>query len=76
MYGINEIRKQNAQKKADHENSRDGTFCVLKDGTVLLRKDIRSRMITEEEEVRKFLTEVRDKPTAEIKAAVLARFED
>lgn len=75
MYGINEIRKQNAQKRADFENSRDGTFAVLRHGGILLRSGVRSRVIDDKEEAAAFLASVRDKGTGYIKKVVQSHFE-
>lgn len=70
MYGISEIQKQNAHNRAEHEHSREGTFCVLQDGSVLLRRSGSSRNLTDKEEVARFLDEVRDATAGQIKNTV------
>ena len=75
MYHVSEIRKQNAQRKADFDNSRDGTFAVLRHGGILLRSGARSRTIDDKEEAAAFLAKVRDKGTGYIKQVVKSYFE-
>jgi hypothetical protein len=75
MYHINEIRKQNAQKQADLNNAREGTFCVLRDGSVLLRNGVFSKTIDDKADAASFLERVRDQSTGVIKGIVKSYFE-
>jgi hypothetical protein len=75
MTGINEIRKANAQKKADFDNARDGTFCTLRHGGILLRCGPRSKTIDDKAEADEFLARVRDKGTGYVKQVVKSYFE-
>lgn len=75
MYGINEIRKQNSQRKADFDNARDGTFAVLRHGGILLRNGVRSRTIDDKVEAAEFLAKVKDKGTGYVKQVVQSYFE-
>lgn len=75
MYHISETRKQNAQKKADFDNARDGTFCVLRHGGILLRNGARSKTIDDKQEAASFLHKVRDKGTGYVKQIVQSYFE-
>lgn len=74
MYSINEIRKQNNQKQADFDNARDGTFCVLRNGGILLRHGARSKTIDDKQEAADFLARVKDKGTGFIKVVVKEHF--
>lgn len=74
MHGINEIRKQNAQKQADFENARDGTYCVLRHGGVLIRS-IRSSKTLDGDDAKEFLAKVRDKGTGYVKQVVNSYFQ-
>jgi hypothetical protein len=74
MYSISEIRKQNAQKKADFDNARDGTFCTLQGGGILLRHGARSKTIDDHKEANEFLERVRGKSTALIRDIVISYF--
>lgn len=73
MYGINEIKKQNVQNDADLKNSRDGTFAVLRDGSILIRSGIRSKNL-EGSDASEFLDKVRDKSTGFIRETVKSYF--
>lgn len=73
MYSINEIRKQNSQKQADFENARDGTFCTLRCGGVLIRS-IRSSKVLDGDDAKAFLTKVKDKGTGYVKQVVNSYF--
>ena len=75
MYGINEIKKQNAQKQADHDNSRKGTFCVLRDGSILLRSGPSSKTIDSKEDAAAFLETVRERSSGFIRGVVQSHFE-
>lgn len=67
--------KRDAQEKADLDNARDGTFCVLKHGGILLRSGAVSKTIDNKDEVASFLAKVRDKGTGYIKLVVKSYFE-
>lgn len=73
MFGINEIRKQNNQRKTDLDNSRDGTFCTLANGGVLIRS-IRSSKTLDGPDAQEFLAKVKDKGTGYIKTVVAGYF--
>jgi hypothetical protein len=74
MYGINEIKKQNAQKQADHENSRNGTFCVLRDGSILLRSGSASKTIDSKEDAAAFLETIRERSSGFVRGVVQSYF--
>lgn len=74
MHGINEIKKQNAQAKANYDNSRQGTFCVLQNGNVLLRSGAQSKTIECKEEAAEFLDLVRGRTSGFIRGVVQAHF--
>lgn len=73
MNGISEIRKINSQRKADLDNSRNGTFCTLANGGVLIRS-IRSSKTLDGPDAQEFLAKVRDKGTGYIKTVVAGYF--
>ena len=73
MYSISEIRKQNNQKKTDLDNARDGTFCILRHGGVLIRS-IRSSKTLEGRDAKEFLDKVKDKGTGYVKQVVNSYF--
>lgn len=73
MFSINEIRKQNSQKQADFENSRDGTYCSLRCGGVLIRS-IRSSKVLDGDDAKAFLAKVKDKGTGYVKQVVKSYF--
>lgn len=73
MYHISEIRKQNSQKQADHENARDGTFCTLANGGVLIRSS-RSSKVLDDKDAEEFLAKVKDKGTGYVKKVVASYF--
>ena len=75
MYSINEIRKQNNQRKADFDNARDGTFAVLRDGGILLRHGVFSKIIDDKAEAADFLAKVKDKGTGYVKLVVKSYWE-
>jgi len=75
MYGINEIKKQNAQKQADHDNSRKGTFCVLRDGSILLRSGVSSRVLDSDVDITTFLESVRGRSSGVVREVVQSHFE-
>jgi len=75
MYGINEIKKQNAQKQADLENSRNGTFCALRDGTILLRSGVASKTIDSKEDAAAFLETIRGRSSGFVRSVVQSYFE-
>ena len=75
MYHINEIRKRNSQHKADLDNAREGTFCTLRCGGILLRKGAVSKTIDDKQEAATFLARVRDKGTGYTKQVVKSYFE-
>ena len=75
MNGISEIRKANAQRKADFDNARDGTFAVLRHGGILLRCGARSKTIDDKVDAAAFLAKVKDKGTGYVKNVVKSYFE-
>ena len=74
MDGINEIKTQTAQKQADIENSRNGTFCVLRDGSILLRSGSASKTIDSKEDAAAFLETVRERSSGFIRGVVQSYF--
>lgn len=74
MYHVSEIRKINSQKRADVSNSREGTFCSLRDGSVLIRNGARSKTIEKTAAI-EFLEQVRGQSTGFIKNLVLSHFQ-
>lgn len=74
MYGINEIKKQNSQKQADFDNARNGTFCVLSSGGILIRSGVFSKTIDDKEKVGEFLDKVKGKSTGIIRSVVQSYF--
>jgi hypothetical protein len=74
MHGINEIKKQNAQAKANYDNSRQGTFCVLQNGNVLLRSGAHSKTIENEGEAAEFLNHVRGRTSGYVRGVVQGYF--
>jgi sensor histidine kinase regulating citrate/malate metabolism len=75
MMGVSEIRKINSQRKADFDNARDGTFCVLRHGGILIRNGARSKTIDDKAEAAEFLAKVKDKGTGYVKQVVKSYFE-
>jgi hypothetical protein len=75
MYGINEIKKQSAQAKADHENSRKGTYCVLRDGSILLRSGVATRVLDSEVDTTDFLESIRGRSSGIVRKVVQSHFE-
>lgn len=75
MYGVNEIKKQNANNQADLDNSRDGTYATFQDGSVLLRSIRSTKTIDDKAEAAAFLEKVRGKSTGVIKEVVLSYFQ-
>lgn len=73
MYSLSTIRRINNQKQADLDNSRDGTFCTLSNGGVLIRS-IRSSKTLDGPDAQEFLAKVRDKGTGYIKTVVAGYF--
>lgn len=73
MYPLNTLKKLNKQKQADFENSRDGTFCTLVHGGVLIRS-IRSSKVLDGDDAKAFLAKVKDKGTGYIKQVVKSYF--
>ena len=74
MYPLNTIQKQNGLKQVDHENAREGTFCVLQDGSILIRNRNAARTIEDKKAAKAFLESVRGKSTGAIKEIVLSHF--
>jgi hypothetical protein len=74
MHGINEIKKQNAQAKANYDNSRQGTFCVLQNGNILLRSGAQSKTIESKEEAAEFLDQVRGRTSGFVRGVVQGHF--
>jgi len=67
--------KRDHKEKADLDNARDGTFCTLRHGGILLRSGARSRTIDDVKEAAAFLAKVRDKGTGYVKLTVKSYFE-
>lgn len=74
MQNINTIARLNAQQRADHENTRNGTYCVLRHGGVLLRSGVRSKTLDDPKEASSFLAQVRGKNTGIIRKVVQSFF--
>jgi hypothetical protein len=74
MQNINTIARLNAQERADHENSRNGTYCVLRHGGILLRSGVRSKTLDNPEEAAGFLEQVRGKNSGIIRQVVQSFF--
>jgi hypothetical protein len=76
MQNINTIARLNAQQRADHDNSRKGTFCVLRHGGILLRNGVRSKTLDEPEEASSFLKQVRGKNSGLVRKLVESYFQE
>lgn len=74
MYGINEIKKQNCQKQADFDNARNGTYCVLRHGGVLIRSGVFSKTLDDKQDVANFLGKVLGKSTGVVRSVVQSYF--
>jgi hypothetical protein len=70
MQNINTIARLNAQERADHENSRNGTYCVLRNGGILLRNGVCSKTLDDAEEAAGFLEQVRGKHSGIVRQVV------
>lgn len=69
MYGINEIKKQNAQNKADSDHSAIARFTALRDGGVLLHCNGIARTLEkgrDDEAIAKFFDKVRGKTSGQV----------
>jgi hypothetical protein len=76
MQNINTIARLNAHERADHENSRNGTYCVLRHGGILLRNGVRSKTLDNPEEAAGFLEQVRGKNSGLVRKLVESYFQD
>jgi hypothetical protein len=75
MQNINTIARLNAQQRADHENSRKGTFCVLRHGGVLLRNGVRSLVLDDPKEATEFIKNARGKHSGLVRKLVESYFQ-
>jgi hypothetical protein len=74
MQNINTIARLNAQQRADLDNSRNGTYCVLRHGGVLLRSGVTSKTLDNPDEVKGFLAQVRGKHSGIVRKVVQSFF--
>ena len=77
MNHISEIRKQNAQTKADLDNSQQGRFTTLSNGGILLSCGGRCKTLEpdrDKADVAAFLEKVRDKSSGVIREVVKSYF--
>jgi len=74
MQNINTIARLNAQQRADLDNSRNGTYCVLRHGGVLLRSGVTSKTLDSPDEVKGFLAQVRGKHSGIVRKVVQSFF--
>jgi hypothetical protein len=74
MYGINEIKKINSQKQADHDNSRAGTYCVLRNGGILIRSGVFTKTLDDKEDVQSFVEKVKGKSSGIVRNVVQSYF--
>lgn len=74
MYGINEIRKQNCQNKADLDNARAGTYCILRSGGILIRSGVFSKTIDDLQDASAFLQKVQGRTSGIVRKVVESYF--
>lgn len=74
MQNINTIARLNAAQRADLENSRNGTYCVLRNGEILLRSGVSSKVIEDRKEAASFIEKVKGQSSGFVRLIVQGFF--